>query len=322
MRKHKLFTIFVGLMVVLALFVGCKGDDDDDNDDDVSAYEALTAYMMDNDMDLSNILSDWIIGAEVVQGNEDDYYVMDIRADSVYQRGHLPSAMHSSLETILDDAPGMDKPILVVCYTGQIASHAVVALRLSGYADAKVLKFGMSSWHSDFDKWTPNTGDIAVGHTNWTMDATAELMNYDAPMISSSSTDGAVILQERIDELIAGGFKGVNSSDVLDNPGDYQVNNYWTQTDVDHYGHIVDCIRVKEDLTLSEGGFEHLSPDETVVTYCWTGQTSSMVTAYLTVLGYDAKSMKFGVNSLIYSDLEAHKWTSSMDYSYETGGSL
>ena len=44
-----------------------------------------------------------------------------------------------------------------------------------------------------------------------------------------------------------------------------------------------------------------------------------MVTAYLTVLGYDAKSLKFGSNSMIYDDLLGHKWGASMDYDYETG---
>ncbi|MFP4458924.1 MAG: rhodanese-like domain-containing protein [Candidatus Zixiibacteriota bacterium] len=321
MKRNKLFTIFVGLMVVFALFVGCKGDDDDD-DDDVSAYEAMTSYMTDSNLDLPDILDGWIIAADAVQGDEDNYYIMDIRADSVYQRGHLEGAMLSSLGTILDDAPGMDKPILVVCYTGQIAAHAVVALRLSGYADAKVLKFGMSSWNADFDKWTPNTGDIAIGHTNWTMDATAGLEMYSEPTITSSSIDGAAILDERIDAMLAGGFKAVASSEVLENPGNYHINNYWTQSDVDHYGHIVGAIRVKEDLTLSAGGFENLNPHETVVTYCWTGQTSSMVTAYLTILGYDAKSLKFGVNSMIHSELESHKWTSSADYDYVSGGSI
>ncbi|NQT97529.1 MAG: hypothetical protein HQ562_07290 [Candidatus Marinimicrobia bacterium] len=56
------------------------------------------------------------------------------------------------------------------------------------------------------------------------------------------------------------------------------------------------------------------------VPYCWTGQTSALVTAWLTVLGYDAKSLKFGVNSMIYDDLaEAKKWSASMNYDYETG---
>jgi rhodanese-related sulfurtransferase len=137
--------------------------------------------------------------------------------------------------------------------------------------------------------------------------------------LSASATDGASILAERVVAMLADGFKGVNGVDVLETPGDYFINNYWAQTDVDQYGHIVDAYRIKEDLTIELDGFMHLDPSETVVTYCWTGQTSSMVTAYLTVLGFDSTSLKFGVNSLIYDELEGHQWTGSADYDYETG---
>jgi rhodanese-related sulfurtransferase len=59
----------------------------------------------------------------------------------------------------LTTAASATKPILVVCYTGQSAGHAVVALRLSGYSDAKVLKWGMSGWRSDLaGPWEGNSG--------------------------------------------------------------------------------------------------------------------------------------------------------------------
>ena len=34
------------------------------------------------------------------------------------------------------------------------------------------------------------------------------------------------------------------------------------------------------------------------MTYCYTGQTSAVVTAYLRVLGYDAYSLTFGMNGI------------------------
>jgi hypothetical protein len=37
------------------------------------------------------------------------------------------------------------------------------------------------------------------------------------------------------------------------------------------------------------------------------------------VLGYDAKSLKYGANALIYSELTESKWGGSADYAYETG---
>jgi hypothetical protein len=33
-----------------------------------------------------------------------------------------------------------------------------------------------------------------------------------------------------------------------------------------------------------------------------------MLTAYLYILGYDATSLKFGANSMIYSNLLSHNW--------------
>jgi rhodanese-related sulfurtransferase len=218
---------------------------------------------------------------------------------------------------LTDAAVSGGKPIVVVCYTGQSAAHAVVALRLSGYSDARSLKFGMSSWNSAFDRWTSNTASVAVGHNNWSMDPTATLSPHEYPGLTTTATDGAGILAERVAAMLAGGFKGVNAVDVLNTPGDYFMNNYWSEADVTTYGHIDGAYRISP-LSLESNEFMYNDPDETVVTYCWTGQTSSMVTAYLTVLGYDAKSLKFGVNALIYSELTGHKWGGSADYAYET----
>ena len=69
--------------------------------------------------------------------------------------------------------------------------------------------------------------------------------------------------------------------------------------------------------------------DKPIVVYCYTGQTSGFVTAYLNVLGYDVKSLLFGTNGMIYnsmvSAIEAGdatitiwKDTDSHDYEYVT----
>ncbi|MBN1650706.1 MAG: rhodanese-like domain-containing protein, partial [Bacteroidales bacterium] len=134
--------------------------------------------------------------------------------------------------------------------------------------------------------------------------------------ISSASTSGEGILAERVNYMLTNGFKGINAADVLTAPSSYFINNYWAAADVETYGHISGAYRVNP-LTIEGGEINNLNPDKTIVTYCWTGQTSSMVTAYLNVLGYNASSLKFGTNSLIYDDLAAsHQWvsTESKDY--------
>ena len=153
---------------------------------------------------------------------------------------------------------------------------------------------------------SPNIGSIAVGNNNWTMDATAPPVEYEYPTFESTAT-GAELLAERVSAMTAKGFQGVNGSDVLAAPTTFNINNFWAQADVDHYGHFVSAVR-NQPMTLKAESIKFNDPSKTVVTYCWTGQTSSMVTAYLTVLGYDAKSLKFGANNLIFSELESHKF--------------
>ncbi len=317
-RNWTLLVVFAAL--VLVFVGGCKDETTPPTSNGDTAFEILTEYMAANSMDLSDITSNWIITASSLYGNEDNYYIMDIRSQGDYDTlGHIDGAVHSSLGNIVTDAASCGgKPIVVVCYTGQGAGHAVTALRLSGYPDAKSLKFGMSSWNERFDKWTSNTGDIGIGHANWEPPpgGITSPTTFDYPEISSSSTDGATILEERVNAMLTGGFQGVAASAVLDSPTDYFINNYWTATDVATYGNISSAYRIKEDLTLADDGFAHLDPEETIVTYCWTGQGSSVVTAYLTVLGYTAKSLKFGANAMIYDELTSGKWTASADYPY------
>ena len=309
-------------MVILSItmfMVSCK---ESSTDPVVNEFDTLLNYMNDNGMTITDLTTDWIITSDAtLEAEIANYYVMDIRTGDTnangvvdYIDGHVPGAVASSYSTIVTDAEACGgKPIIVVCYTGQTASHAVMALRLSGFSDAKVLKWGMSSWHSDFDSWTANTATL--GHTNWEAapGSITASETFDYPIVDTGSDDGAEILKARVATLLTDGFKGIAGINVLDSPADYFVNNYWALSDVEHYGHISGAYRI-QPLVL-----ENLNPAETIVTYCWTGQTSSMVTAYLTVLGYDAKSLKFGSNGMIYDNLESHKWSTSADFAYETG---
>lgn len=305
------------VLTIAALFLAtsCKKVEDDPVPGS-SPYNTMTTYMVDNNLDLPDVLNGWIVGAPPladVQTFINTYYIIDIRSASDYAAGHIEGAVNSTLADILTTASNATKPILVVCYTGQSAGHAVVALRLSGYSDAKVLKFGMSSWRSDTaGPWEgasgPTNGIAAIGHTNWVTTATAPLETFNDPDISGSGS-GEAILAARVQNMLTNGFKGIANTAVLDNPTDYFINNYWAQADVDQYGHIASAYRISP-LSLSVGEINNLDPGKTVVTYCWTGQTSSMITAYLNVLGYDATSLKFGANGMIYTDLVAHQYVS------------
>ncbi len=52
---------------------------------------------------------------------------------------------------------------------------------------------------------------------------------------------------------------------------------------------------------------QYLPTDKKIVIYCWTGQTSAQVAAYLRMLGYDAVSMYYGMNGCSFTALPVGK---------------
>ena len=276
-------------------------------------FETLTTYMVNMNLDLPEILSGWVIPASAVSGNESEYFILDIRASDRYAEGHIPGAVNTAYADVLTTVEAFNTanlPVIIVCYTGQSASMAMVALRLSGYHDTRVLIYGMSSWAMQFDSWTSRVGDIAIGHNNWSVAAAPEYQTgNDLPVIDTDLTAPAAILAERVESILVG-YRGISASDVLDSPEQYQILNYFGASDYDYYGHISGAYQVTPGtLSISDNGLGNLDPAQSIITYCWTGHTSTVVTAWLTALGYDARSLKYGVNSMIYSQLEGHKWS-------------
>jgi len=137
------------LAVILPAFVitGCK-DDDNPQPTEKGTYATLSQYMTDNGLDLPDLLttpSNWVVAPALIDGKGGivdpgdysipGYYVLDIRNTEDFDNGHIKGSMHTSLDDIITKAKevGTEKPILVVCYTGQTAARAVMALRLSGF---------------------------------------------------------------------------------------------------------------------------------------------------------------------------------------------
>lgn len=308
------------LFASAVMLTGCSDDDDDDNNPTqpvTTTYDLLKDYLVSNNMDADDLISGWITDAEVIYTDGvENYHIIDIRSESDYNAGHIEGAVNATLGGILEAAEGATKPIIVICYTGQSAGHAVMALRLSGYSDAKVLKWGMSGWNAETAApWQNNTGNAAIGNANWVAAPGNITPNaeFALPSISSNSQDGATILAERVAALLEGGFNSVSNGDVLANPANYFINNFWALEDVQHYGHIAGAYRV-QPFSLEANSDVNLDASKPVVTYCWTGQTSSMLTAFLKVMGYDAKSLTFGTNGMIFDNLESHKYPGPKDY--------
>lgn len=332
----KKFFNYLLIALILPAFVltSCK-DDTTEEPEAKGTYADLESYMVVNDFDLPALLVGWVIAPTMVADGGivaadytiPDYHVFDIRSAEDFAAGHIKESMNVALGDVLSTAPDYsDKPILVVCYSGQTAGRAVMALRLSGY-EAKVMKFGFSYWTDDtygddksFDKWSPNVGDPAVGHANWTTDASATLPVFGTPNWESSNTDGAAILAERVEAMLAMDWF-TKSADVLEDASSYNIYNFWSPEDYVAFGHYVGAFQIMP-ISIADDAILAFDPDNENQVYCYTGQTSSFTTAWLQVLGYPVKSIGYGVNSLSHAALdEAGKpaWHHSLGYEYATG---
>jgi len=315
MKKINLFVLALLCVPVLFLSSCDRGDDlDPENPIIQPAFDVMTSYMMENDLDLNNIISGPGGAVKFVAGAPAEadlgafinkYSILDIRSAEAFSSGHIQGAKNISFANILKEADEATKQILVVCYSGQTACYATSLLRIAGHSNAQALKWGMSGWNPETSgSWNSNTGNEAKDHSNWAAHNAPTNQTFDAPVIDIYSTDGADILRQRLEATVQAGFKTAKGTDVLNNPENYFINNYFGDTDYGNFGHIKNAYRVKEELKLEGNGYKGLDSDKNakVITYCYTGQTSAVITAWLQVLGYDAYSMTFGMNGIYHSN--------------------
>lgn len=302
----------VALLLPTLLMTSCKKDDVIDTPDtptpeEVVVFDVLKAHLIDLDMDLNHVIKNaddqkFVTGAPTADALEawlPKYHIIDIRSAENWAEGHIEGAVNVTLANVLAEAENAgEKQILMVCYTGQTACYATSLLRLYGYHDAQALKWGMAGWNPIFSaKWDNNCSSVAAESDKWVFGSAPANVTYEAPVIDLDITDGADILKARVEAVFADGFKAVAGTDVLGNPENYFINNYFNEADYDGFGHIDGSYRINPLLINDESIF-NLDPLKQTVTYCYTGQTSAVITAFLRVLGYDAYSMTFGVNGL------------------------
>ncbi|MFC2087542.1 rhodanese-like domain-containing protein [Bacteroidota bacterium] len=324
MKNLKIYLL--SILAILFLF-SCE-----EEKDEVNEAKVLVEYLESADSplgkDFVNTEMPTIISAEAVKTAmaTNEVYIIDIRSAVDYTAGHIENAVNVAASNVLShveetDLSGYTK-IAVVCYTGQTAGWATTLLRIMGYDNAFSMKWGMSSWHSDFDKWTANTGNARA--TQFTSTVTSKGAVGNLPELTTGKETGQEILEARVDAVYTEGFDAakVSSQTVFDNLDNYYIVNYWPADQYANPGHIPGAVQYtpKESMKLS-ADLKTLPTDKPIAVYCYTGQTSAFLTAYLRVLGYDAKSLLFGTNSMIYDIMSTKGMTifsdaQVMEYEY------
>lgn len=318
MKKMRFLAL--GILAVALVFASCKKEEVVNESQVLVEYlESANSPLMKDyvNTDMPSIMA----ASEVKTLNETgQVYIIDVRAAADFATGHIANAHNVAVADVLTHVKGVDltpyTKVAIVCYTGQTAGFVATLLRILGYDKVFTMKWGMCSWHADLaGKWktTIANGNAYAAQFNTT--ATAKAAAGSLPVLNTGKTTGQEILEARVAALLAEGFTpaSVTNKAVFDNLASYYIVNYWP---VAHYdlGHIPGAIQYEPKASIKlAADLKTLPTDKPIALYCYSGQTSAFLAAYLRLLGYDAKSLLFGVNGMSYDFMVANKLTTFND---------
>lgn len=283
----------------------------------VNEFSILLNYLEQNGNYINSEFCPAMIDAKKVHENLDNpqFLIIDIRKPADYAAGHIKNAKNVKYYDIVNyfkssiDPNNYDK-IVMVCYSGQSASYLTSLLQMMGYDNVYAMKFGMSSWDKESAKkaWLKNISDKYVDKLETKEHPKPEPGKY--PELYTGEKDPIAILEKQANNILMDPFKSrlVSADEVFNNPDKYFIINYWPK---EKYlaGHIPGAVQYTPKKSLSSDTYLNTLPtDKPIVIYCYTGQHASMVAAYLNLLGYDARVLKYGANSFMHSILVKNKW--------------
>ena len=311
------------LMLIIPLFffyTGCS-DDTTETPPAINEAEVLVEYLEGTDggpvTSFAAMVTATDVNTNILAGGS--WAILDIRGDA-YDAGHIEGAVKVAAADVLDyyEANTLEtkEKVVIVCFSGQTAGWLNGLLRAVGKTNTFDLKWGMCSWNPETSgSWTSTDNVNNSRFAEFTTTATAKGAEGDLPTLTTGETNAADILRARVEYVLAEGFTPakVSSDAVYGALSTYYIANYWVEADYS-WGHIDGASQYtpKNAFTSSED-LKTLPTDKPVAVYCYTGQTSAHVAAYLRVLGYDAKSILFGVNGMAYDEMPGTKFNPETD---------
>lgn len=309
------------LMLIIPLFffyTGCS--ESTEPEVTVNEAEVLVKYLEANGNPVSTypVMTKASVVAPAITAGANQV-IIDIRSATDFAKGHIEGAVNVEHKNVLSyyEANNLKEKatVVIACYSGQTAGWVTSLLHMMGYNNVKDLKWGMSSWNdATAGAWKTHTSNALAAVLKKT--ATAKPAKGKLPTLNTGKKTGKDILRARVETVFAEGFGAAKiSNNALSG---YHIANYWKATDYS-WGHLDGAMQYspKDAFTLAKD-LKTLPADKDIAVYCYTGQTSAQVTAYLRVLGYKAKSILYGVNGMAYDTMPGTKFKPDSDiHSYD-----
>ncbi len=309
MNRIIILNIVIFLSVSL-VSISCK-DDKTAIDNSLTTKEVisnstilLNKIVNDGDFINNNKVPTLIDSESVNRLIDSNVLIIDIRNSKDYAEGHIKGAINIKYKELIDyfqvsGIPDYDK-VVIVCYTGQSASYAASILQLVGYKNVYAMNWGMCAWNKKFSsRWIKNSTNRLISQLE--KQSNPKMKVVKLPHIESSRKSGIEILNIRTKKLLEEGFKeaSITIDDIISSPGTYYIINYCEQ---EKYikGHLKSAVQYNPNSSLNQKtDLLTIPTDKTVVVYCNTGQYSAYIVAYLRLIGYKAKTLKYGANGFM-----------------------
>ena len=294
LRFKKGLVIFLTILMVLSLVVGCAPKPVTEPIQDPAPQPEppkfdKEAYLVEETAKYFAAIPDNnnMIPAkdmmELIEGNPGAVLAIDIRAAEDYAKGHVPGAINIPLMTIGENLERLPKnrQLFMICYSRQTSGQTVGALKFLGF-NAISMASGMNNWPADLGdklvtdevalpspvaptlneqeqaKWDAVKNYFAQMPTSWYMIPPADLHSTN-----ESNPDAIFILDHRAPEYF--------DKDHIEGA----VNIPWKQIG---------------------NNYDKLPKNRPVYVTCYSGQTAGQSIALLRIAGFNAISLRGGMN--------------------------
>jgi len=283
--KKLLLILLIAFIAAAGAFAG--GDNENTTAVEVNNHaleDAANAYFAD--MPGSRIIAAKDLFTKMDAG--EDMLILDIRKADAYGKSHLKGAVNApwgpAIASALEWLPD-DKPVYVNCYSGQTAGQATAVLNVAGIK-AQSIKYG---WNLGISR---TEGYEAYTTTDAVMSPDVSGVKYD-PEIKAA-------VQNYFNAIPEGGSNIWPASRVKEAMDAEEKMTLVSirQTDAYAKDHIEGAVNIPFKKGMQEK-FSTLPKDETVVVYCYSGQTAGQTVGILRLLGYNAVSLKSGMGTSV-----------------------
>jgi len=322
--KYIILSIVVALVLTSCSSTDYKGDPvgqvvNIDSIIDIQQKENLAEVYSNHGNIINTKGFPFIVRANAVNKHLNNWLLIDIRSKDSYESGHINGAYNVAKEDVIDflltkQSPAAYDKVVIICYSGQLASYVTGVLRYAGFNNVYVMMHGMASWNAQFSGILKNNFATAYrGMVEGSMETEKKEGHHKEEITTDfdklPNKNGVVLIENIVDrakELLKKPRKDflLKADEVFpalkSDASKYYVVNYQNEKAY-NAGHIkgAHLFTSRKDLSLANR-LTDLPKDKPVLVYCKTGHTGSQTAAYLNMLGYNAYNLMFGRNSFEY----------------------